>query len=75
MPLLVQAVSEARLFQLHQLQRRRGGMPLECGWHVAAYDAIWRATAGGSDLHLCIVCALLAMCCWDLCVLFAASLL
>ena len=72
-PLLAQALHEARLFQLHQLQRRRLGLAPEAGWHAAVYGAVWQGTAGGSAPQLALICALLASGCWDLCVLLAAS--
>ena len=40
-PLLAGAQAEARLFQHHQLQRWRAGLPLERGAQAAVYDFVW----------------------------------
>lgn len=72
-PLLAAALSEARLFQLHQLQRWQAGLPLQRGWMAGVYDAVWWASLGGSTPHVCLLAGLLLPACWDFTAFFTAS--
>ena len=41
LPLLLELGVAARLFQVHQQQRRQAGVPAQRGCHVAVYDLAW----------------------------------
>lgn len=71
-PLMMHAVSEARLFQHHQKQRWQAGLPLLGGAQAAAYDSIWWGTLGGSRPHTCLAGGLLLAACWDWCAFFCS---
>ncbi|KAL4431145.1 hypothetical protein ABPG75_006401 [Micractinium tetrahymenae] len=72
-PLLIEAMAEARLFRHHQRQRRQGGLPLENDWQAHVYGGIYWLTLGGSAPHLCLLYVMVLAACWDLCAFFALS--
>lgn len=73
MAVMMEAAAEARLFRLHQRQRRQAGVPPERGWQASLYNTISFCTHGGSpsDTGLCYFALLCA--CWDVCTVFACS--
>ncbi len=40
LPAILMAVHETRLFLAHAEERRRAGLPAECGWHPWLYRCI-----------------------------------
>lgn len=65
LPLLYTAFGEARLFLLHQQDRRAAGLPPERGLHASAYAWLWCVTLGGSSAFTAaLVCVLLGVA-WD----------
>ena len=71
-PQLVAGLSEARLFQHHQQQRRQAGLPPEGGMHAAAYDSLWLLMLGGSGVHACLIFLPLLAACRDWCAFFTS---
>ena len=72
-PQLAAGLSEARLFQRHQQQRRQAGLPPERGVHAAVYDFLWWLMLGGSGVHTSLVSLALLAACWDWCAFFTSG--
>ena len=65
LPLLWQALSEARLFQQHQRERAAEGLPPEGGAEAAVYGFWWNLTFEGMGLQVLLVCWILLSALWD----------
>jgi hypothetical protein len=65
-PLLYEAVSEARLWRLHQVQRRHAGLAPEPGGLLAAvYRAAWWLAWEDGGVQMGVLCWLLLALSWD----------
>jgi hypothetical protein len=65
LPVLWQVLTEARLFQQHQRERRAAGLPPERGLEPAVLDFAWKLTMEGMALQATLCAWMLLSACWD----------
>lgn len=65
LPVLHQVLGDARLFQLHQRERRAAGLPPERGKEAAVLSFVWKMTMEGMGLQAALFAWILLSVCWD----------
>ncbi len=65
LPVMWQALTEARFFQLHLRERQAAGLSPERGPEAAVYRFVWQATMEGMGLQAAMLAWILLSTCWD----------